>query len=129
MITHPRAEHMYQYKKCINVKRSDLALQVMKTNSPFDAMRISKQAYVSDEWTYNEGKNIMTQVVKAKVAQVPEFRNLIRSYKDKKFVEATTNRQWGIGVRLTAPGIEDKTKWTGSNLLGKIYGKIYDGSN
>jgi len=68
----------------------------------------------------------MKRVLRAKLATVPEFRNLLETHKDKTFAEATKHPIWGIGHSLGDNDSTDPAKWSGKNLMGKLLNEIID---
>ena len=115
------SEQAYQYAKCIKLQLNDIANDIMKTDNPFDAKKLTKKIdreLLKKEWDQDKF-HIMMGILQKKAEQCLEFRTALIDSKDKMIYEATRDRIWGCG--LTAD-LAEQTKaeyYPGTNLQGE----------
>ena len=120
------AEHAYQWKKCKNSKRSDLAERVLNAPTPAKAKLITAELEVNeyaDTWDSIK-TTVMEYVLRAKWNSCGLFRHTLMSTEGMTVAEATQDSFWGVGV---APNLAQNTKpekFLGLNHLGKILQNI-----
>ena len=67
----------------------------------------------------------MKEIVEAKVAQVPAFKDALqKSHSKTVFVETTLDNFWGSGLNKTGTLKTKASKWPGNNTLGRIIGEV-----
>ena len=118
--TYTDSEQMYQYGNFQFHGDKDGADKVMECTSNRQAWQMSKSIKENERWLNSMAEACMKRCLKLKFEQIAEFRDMILLHKDKKFVEATRNSRWGIGLSITSPDIHDESKWRGGNLCGKV---------
>jgi len=118
------SEHLFQFKRSTALGNQDIARRVLSAPTPLDAMIIGREVIADEHWTLTEGVQLMTDVVKLKMAQVPQLAQALKAHAGKTFAEATSNIIWGTGVPLSSPAATNTTQWKGKNLLGIIYQKL-----
>ena len=119
-VAHSSTEHLFQYERSLMLDRRDVALKVIAAPTPFEAMKAGREVNAPKDWVTSKGKQLMTDILKAKIEQVPEFKKMLIDKAGKIFTESTTNKVWGTGIRITAGNAEDHSKWKGTNFLGEI---------
>nr|WP_235028283.1 NADAR family protein [Caballeronia choica] len=74
-----------------------------------------------------EAKSIVYVGCREKFTQHPGLRTLLLATAPTELVEASPyDLIWGVGLGERDPGITDKSKWRGQNLLGKALMKVRD---
>lgn len=115
------AEHAYQWRKCVDCLRPDLALKILKAPTPKRAKLIASQINDSElrKWNQAYGHTvIMKEVLSAKSVSNVDFRMTILKSEKKIIAEATQDLRWGTGL---SPHLTRTTKtFPGKNLLGKL---------
>jgi ribA/ribD-fused uncharacterized protein len=116
-------EHYYQYNKCMEAGREDVAAQVLLSSQPEDAMAVGKKVNMTKEWTQSKGRMIMKTGARAKFSN-GTLKNKLLSTGHKIIAEATRHPIWGVGMPFTAGDVLSRDCWTGSNLLGIVLKEI-----
>ena len=111
-------EHFYQFNKCKDLGRSDLASEVYCAKSPREAMTIGGKVRPNNDWVMSRGLELMKTAVEAKFS-VPAMRQALLNTQGL-IVEATRNSIFGIGLPFTSPNLSNKHEWKGGNLMGQI---------
>ena len=75
-ISHPSAEHAFQYSKAMRSGDTITASAIQKANSALDAKRIANKITTPDEWLLQRD-DVMKQILESKFDQVPEFKEYI----------------------------------------------------
>ena len=114
------SEQLYQYRKSSALGQHEVAANVMRAQTPYEAMEEGKAAKASDQWTASTGRDIMVDAVVIKYQQCSVFRDYLLRHKGKCFVEATNSKVWGSGIDLTSTKAMEESEWKGQNLMGKI---------
>lgn len=97
------------------------AKKILKTKKPAEQKRLGRAVtgYVESEW-FEVRDHITDEFLLRKFYQNEEFRTILDATGDKEIVEASPyDGVWGIGMGVNHPDILDRTKWQGTNLLGK----------
>ena len=123
-ISYKSGEHYYQSEKCKQLKHPEIAQLVNDTGTAREAMMIGKTVQTPDDWQTRKGADIMKKLIKEKMDQVPEFRDLVMTHRGKKFAEASRNPIWGTGVPIHFHESQDSTKWRGKNIFGELLTKF-----
>ena len=118
------AEHLYQYRKCIDLQRADIAEAVCQAEDAYDALRVSKAVQADKNWVMQSGRDLMKEVVLLKCQQVPRMADVLKQHNTRGFVEATVNPLWGSGITLASNDATSPETWKGLNLFGKILNEI-----
>lgn len=122
------SEHAYQWKKCKNAKRPDLAERILGAATPADAKLITEELTPDENVaTWDAIKNtVMEYVLKSKWNCSGRFRQTLMATHGMTIAEATQDTYWGVGV---APNLAQSTKpskFLGTNHLGRLLQKIRD---
>ena len=73
----------------------------------------------------DQRETIMKEIVEAKVAQVPAFKDVLhKSQRNALFVETTFDDFWGSGLNKDGTLNTNPTKWPGKNKLGRIISEV-----
>ena len=116
-------EHYYQYEKCKQEGRDDIAALVKLAEDPESAMAVGGRVKMSEEWCKTNGKKIMKKAAKEKF-RTPRLKKKLLNTGDKKIVEATRNKTWACGLSFNDKSILDSNYYTGENLMGEILCEI-----
>jgi hypothetical protein len=118
----PRAEHLFQ---ALRLKCPKLRDEILKISNPMAAKMASKRIrrenpeQVWVEPLSEEDVGNMRLVLRLKVEQHPEVRELLMSTAERYIVEDCTRRQRGSGPFWGAALIDGK--WEGTNTLGVLW--------
>ena len=113
------SEQFYQREKYLNHRDDAGASKLLNCPTNYEAMVQSKALKTTKQWKDNLSLSTMKSILKIKMEQVPAFKDMVTANKGKKFVEATTNSTWGIGLRLWSDDIHHEYKWKGDNKMGE----------
>ena len=91
------AEHAYQYQKAIFHRRNDIALRVLRTQSPYKAKDLMKSLPQTKSW-HDQKADFMKTILHEKSKQCPVFRKALVNTGMKKLIHNTeTDSFWGCG--------------------------------
>ena len=127
--TFASAEHAYQWYKCTELNKFDLAEKVIMAPYAKDAKALTRDAFTKDEMeTWSKKKiNIMREVLAAKADSSHLLRTSLLQSGKKRIIEATEDTFWGVGMN---PFLASTTKHEyfphGSNQLGLLLEQIRD---
>ncbi|MDA8597204.1 NADAR family protein [Candidatus Pacebacteria bacterium] len=112
--TFPTSEHAYQWRK-FSEASLEIAAQIFTATNPHEVKKLSDQYADCRDPSWDEIKReIMEEILLAKVTQHEKLVKLLRETDDRAIVEnSPTDYYWGIG--------EDGS---GQNHLGKIWMKL-----
>ena len=117
------AEHAYQYRKCRDCLRNDLADKVIRAATPKKAKDIAAEIDPRDldKWHKSSGhKVVMAEVLLAKARSNIDFKRKLMNTGDKLIVECTRDAVWGVGL-TPHQAITTKPEWfKGANLGGVL---------
>ena len=123
-VTHKSAEHALQYVKSMRSGDVPRATAVQEAATALDAKKIGQQVVASPSYLEHQ-ETIMKEIVEAKVAQVPAFKDALqKSHSKTVFVETTFDNFWGSGLNKTGTLKTKASKWPGNNTLGRIIGEV-----
>ena len=115
------AEAAYQWKKCNDCLRGDLANRILRAPTPKKCKQIASEIDLKalDKWHAAKGHIVvMSDVLMAKAKSNIDFRSAIIKTNDKVIVEATACMKWGCGL---PPHLATTTKvYPGENLCGQL---------
>ena len=116
------AEQYMMHQKALLFGDLEIANLIMKTIHPRDHKALGKLVSNFDEDTWRAHcVGIVYKGNLAKFTQNLKFKELLLSYGDRTFVEASpSDALWGIKMGFDAKGIEDPANWRGANLLGEV---------
>lgn len=110
----PTAEHAFQYKKAEYDPK--MALKIKAAKSPRQAKQLSRQLTIDAERWNKQRKNVMLEILRAKLQQHHDVREALLATKTRAIVEDTLDdNYWGI----------DRCG-RGRNMLGKIWMQLRD---
>ena len=72
-------------------------------------------------------EDIIYTVLHSKYQQVTSSKEALLATYHKTIAEASKDKRWGCGLLLDDEHVLDQSKWTGSNIFGKLLGLIRDG--
>lgn len=117
------SEQFMMYHKVLMFGRKDLAEQIMNTKSPAVCKKIAGQRFPEfiprlwDDTCYA----IVKRGVRAKFIQNPDILWVLLVTENALLAECSAkDKKWGIGIDIKDPAVNDVSKWTGQNLLGRI---------
>ena len=115
------AEAAYQWKKCNDCLRGDLANRILRAPTPKKCKQIASEIDLKalDKWHAAKGHIVvMSDVMMAKATSNIDFRSAIIKTNDKVIVEATACMKWGCGL---PPHLATTSKvYPGENLCGQL---------
>jgi hypothetical protein len=116
-------EQYFQFRKCQEAGRDDIAAQVLLCSQPEDAMAVGKQVRMPNDWTNGTGKNIMKEGLRAKFSD-PKLRKKLVGTGKLAIVEGTRHTLWGVGLPFTSPHLLNQHAWQGDNLMGQLLQEV-----
>ena len=109
----PTVEHAFHWKKFENTE-PELAAKILKAGSPWSAKKLSRTSENIRTGWREARVDIMTDIVRAKVVQHEDVKQVLLSTGSKKIVEnSPVDDFWGCGK-----------DGNGQNNMGKILMKI-----
>ena len=115
------AEQAYQWRKCIDCLRPDLAARILKASTPKRAKQIATEIHPTElaKWHKVSGHIIvMNEVLYAKSVSNIDFRSSVLKTGNKLIAESTRCLRWGTGL---SPYLTKTTRiYPGANLLGTL---------
>ena len=123
-------EQGYQHQKALMFDDLDTAAQIMDTDNPAAAKRLSfkVKGFKQDVW---DGKryDIMLQLVKEKFVQNPNLATEFFATGNKKIAESGKHKFFAVGLPITHKDIVNESAWTGDFKLGTILMAVRDELN
>lgn len=95
----PTVEHAFHYRK-FSDKYPEIAKQIIDAPSPWAAMQVERRYHEKRRGDWQEVKvGIMTEIVRAKVAQNDDVRQALLKTGNKRIIENSPwDEFWGIGA-------------------------------
>ncbi|MGL1889689.1 MAG: NADAR family protein [Reichenbachiella sp.] len=119
------SEHAYQWKKCRNAKRPDLAERVLAAPTPAAAKRLVSELSPEHAASWDKIKTtVMNYVLRAKWNACGMFRQTLMKTLGMSIAEATQDTFWGVGVAPNLAQTTRPSKFLGTNHLGKCLESI-----
>lgn len=124
-ITFNCVEQYMMYSKAKLFCNKDIAEQIMQESEPKEIKRLGRKVLGFNDVDWNEVKEeIVYTAVKAKFNQNEKLKSILLNTGNSILAEASPyDRIWGIGTNIPEE-VQDKSKWKGQNLLGKILMKV-----
>ena len=103
------------------------AAKIMNCTSTYRIKMLgqSVKGFVKPQWE-REAKKIALKANRAKFAQNPGAAQFLLLTGNKKILEASWDKFWGIGVDLNDPNVLDSTQWCGDNTMGDVLVTVRD---
>lgn len=121
-------EQFMMYCKAMLFGDTETADAIMATDDPYEQKRLGRSVknFDDDVWKLVGEKYVYIGNLN-KFKQNKEMKNYLLSTNNTEIVEASgTDRIWGIGLSLNDPNLRDRSKWKGTNKLGKILMRVRD---
>ncbi len=114
-------EQFIQRGKAVLFNDDVTAARIMKERNPVNCMRLGDRVkgFIPQRWE-KEAPGIAKQGALAKFHQNEFAKKHLLKSGNKKIVEASRDSFWGIGLRLTDPGVLNKMCWNGADIMGGI---------
>ena len=115
------AEQWMMYQKAMLFDDFDMADRIRLTDSPKEQKALGRKVANYDEAQWMRyAYDFVVAGNLSKFSQNPILMRALIESGDRILVEASPfDKRWGIGLKATAPNIEDESTWLGENLLGK----------
>ena len=122
------AEQYMMAQKALVFKDYEILGKILNSTDPAQIKQLGREVKDFDPEIWNERKfAIVVKGNLAKFSQNEELKKFLLSTGDKIIVEASPYDQiWGIGLKDSAPGIENPKNWKGQNLLGFALMEVRD---
>lgn len=122
------AEQYMMAKKALLFNDMDSYNEILSLANPYKIKALGRRVKNFDQKIWDEYKeDIVFKGNLLKFSQNQELCKELLATENKEIVEASpTDIIWGIGLAETDPDIYDKSKWKGTNLLGKAIMKVRD---
>ena len=121
-------EQYIMYSKAILFGDSVIAAMILQETKPTKMKALGRKVrnFDDDVWCANR-EELTFKGLFEKYNQNANLKKLILDTGNREIVEASPrDRVWGIGMGENNPDAEDKSKWKGRNILGKILMKVRD---
>ena len=114
-------EQAYQHTKALLFKDGDTAADILATDSPAEAKRLSYniKGFKMDVWN-TKRHDLMVQLVQAKFQQHPILADELRSTGKKTISESGKHKYFANGLSITHRDILNMKQWTAQSKLGDI---------
>lgn len=121
-------EQFVMYSKAMLFKDYDIAEKIMSETAPAKMKALGRKVKNFDDEVWADNRENMTYIgLLAKYKQNQDLMAELLSTGNREIVEASPrDKVWGIGMGVGNTEIEDKDKWKGQNILGKILMKVRD---
>lgn len=122
------AEQYMMAKKALLFNDMDSYNEILSLANPYKIKALGRRVKNFDQKIWDEYKeDIVFKGNLLKFSQNQALCKELLATENKEIVEASpTDIIWGIGLAETDPDIYDKSKWRGTNLLGKAIMKVRD---
>ena len=124
--TFKSAEHAFQWKLCRNVKRDDLAEEILNSPTPEQAKEVASRvpSHLRGNW-HEEKCNIMEKILDAKICSCTEFKQTLINSLGKRLVEAIkSDIFWSSGLNPRDSSTTKPQYYPGNNRLGYILERL-----
>lgn len=127
-ITFCCGEQYIMYCKAMLFKDFDTAQKILVETTPSKMKALGRKVKTFDDETWCDNREYMTYIgLLAKYQQNPDLIAELIATGNREIVEASQrDKVWGIGMSESNADIEDKYKWKGKNILGKILMRVRD---
>jgi ribA/ribD-fused uncharacterized protein len=113
-------EQCLQYEKALTAERPDTAQQILSTVSPAECKRLGDKITIDQNEWLPRAKEIMYKACLAKFTENDEDRSFLMDTGDRKILEASKDRVWGVGLTMKSKFLGDQHKWSGRNETGQV---------
>ena len=113
-------EQFFQKQKAIFADKQSIAREIGNTLDPLECKRLGDSINVDSNKWLPAAKDLMTKACNAKFTQDQRAKDFLLETGKKIIVEATSDKTWGIGLRLQDPNLSKKDNWSGQNNMGQI---------
>ena len=90
------SEAAYQYRKALQYQDWQRAEEIQLTKRAIDAKKLGDEISTDQKW-WDIRLSVMTEIVKQKARECPEFRNTLLASQGNILVEDTHHEFWGRG--------------------------------
>lgn len=122
------SEQAIMWAKAHLFNDEEVANKILETDDPKTQKALGRKVrnFDVDVWNQN-APGIVTYICYYKFSQNEYLKNLILSYGNREFVEASPHDKiWGIGLHYEDDDVLDKSKWQGKNWLGIALTNVRD---
>ena len=119
-ITFRNANELFNYRKAIYHDREDIAYKILNGNARTDEIKSIKERLT---W-YDVEESIMMEVIENKIRNNIKVEGYIRDTKFTKFIYASRDSYYGVGVELQIAKVMQEKEFPGRNVLGAIWESV-----
>ncbi len=114
---------MFLKAKCFN--DTEIMKSVMDTHDPVKQKALGRSVKNLNmiHWK-NQVPEVMYPVLLEKFKQNEGPRNILLNTGSRRLGEATTERYWGIGMKLSDPYVLNTSKWSNENIVGSMLERV-----
>ena len=121
------AEHYIQYQKSLFFGDSIMANQILKSQTPIEAKRLSYNIadFNAQRWI-REGYELCAKGIREKFIQNTPLLEMLKSTGSLILAEASKDKTWGTGIPLCDTNALCTSKWENNGWLSRILMNIRD---
>ena len=116
-------QQAWLWRKATDLDKKDLAKDIKTAKHAGIVTAIGKHLSEDKDWD-SQHTSTMKQLMRAKVEQCKEFKNIIMETEDTPFAAAITDPYWRTGLSLKLTKITKPSFWPGNNMLGVLLAEI-----
>jgi len=119
-------EQYYQYSKALAAENPSQAQKILQSDTPAACKYLGDRVTIDENYWLPLAKLAMAKACETKFEQNAFARQCLLATGSTLLGEASENKTWGVGLKLSDDDITNTVKWTGNNELGVILMSIRD---
>jgi ribA/ribD-fused uncharacterized protein len=123
-VTYSSVEQYYQHQKCVFAENVESARRVKAATTPLACKRLGDAVKVNNDQWMPVAMQEMHRAILAKFTQNARARAFLMQTKDSVLAEATLDKVWGTGLKLSDVNLGKQAKWNGKNRTGEILMRV-----
>ena len=118
-------EQYWMYHKAKEFDDKEIMKEVLETDNPVKQKSLGRSVKNCNMTVWKDKvPEIIFPILMEKFKQNEGPRKILLDTGSKRLGEATTERYWGVGMKLADPNVLDVGRWKGENIVGNLLEKV-----